>query len=26
VLKPGNSVQWYDTAIRWMNRWTSPAP
>ncbi len=24
VLKPANSVQWYDTAIAWMNRWTRP--
>ncbi len=22
VLKPANSVQWYDTVIDWMNRWT----
>jgi dipeptidyl aminopeptidase/acylaminoacyl peptidase len=22
VLKPNNSIQWYDTAIAWMNRWT----
>jgi dipeptidyl aminopeptidase/acylaminoacyl peptidase len=22
VLKPNNSVQWYDTAIGWMNKWT----
>ena len=22
VLKPANSVQWYDTAIGWLNRWT----
>jgi dipeptidyl aminopeptidase/acylaminoacyl peptidase len=22
VLKPANSIQWYDTAIAWMNRWT----
>ncbi len=24
VLKPANSVQWYDTTIAWMNRWTRP--
>ncbi len=23
VLKPANSIQWYDTAIAWMNRWTA---
>jgi dipeptidyl aminopeptidase/acylaminoacyl peptidase len=23
VLKPANSVQWYDTTIAWMNRWTT---
>ena len=22
VLKPEDSVQWYDTVIGWMNRWT----
>ena len=22
VLKPANSVQWYDTVIGWLNRWT----
>ena len=22
VLKPANSIQWYDTVIAWMNRWT----
>jgi len=22
VLKPQNSIQWYDTVIAWMNRWT----
>jgi dipeptidyl aminopeptidase/acylaminoacyl peptidase len=22
VLKPANSIEWYDTAIGWMNRWT----
>ena len=26
VLKPANVVQWYDTTIGWMNRWTRPAP
>ncbi len=24
VLKPANSIQWYDTVIAWMNRWTGP--
>jgi dipeptidyl aminopeptidase/acylaminoacyl peptidase len=24
VLKPANSIQWYDTTIAWMNRWTRP--
>jgi dipeptidyl aminopeptidase/acylaminoacyl peptidase len=24
VLEPANSIQWYDTAIAWMNRWTRP--
>jgi dipeptidyl aminopeptidase/acylaminoacyl peptidase len=24
VLKPANSVQWYDTTIKWMDRWTRP--
>jgi dipeptidyl aminopeptidase/acylaminoacyl peptidase len=24
VLKPANSVQWYDTVIKWMDRWTRP--
>jgi len=23
VLKPQNSVQWYDTVIGWLNKWTS---
>jgi dipeptidyl aminopeptidase/acylaminoacyl peptidase len=23
VLKPANSIQWYDTTIAWMNRWTA---
>jgi Prolyl oligopeptidase family len=22
VLKPANSIQWYDTTIEWLNRWT----
>jgi len=22
VLKPANSIQWYDTVIGWLNRWT----
>ena len=22
VLKPANSIQWYDTSLAWMNRWT----
>jgi dipeptidyl aminopeptidase/acylaminoacyl peptidase len=24
VMKPNNVVQWYDTVIAWMNRWTRP--
>jgi dipeptidyl aminopeptidase/acylaminoacyl peptidase len=24
VLKPADRVQWYDTVIAWMNRWTAP--
>jgi dipeptidyl aminopeptidase/acylaminoacyl peptidase len=24
VLKPADRVQWYDTVIAWMNRWTRP--
>lgn len=24
VLEPANSIQWYDTVIGWMNRWTRP--
>jgi dipeptidyl aminopeptidase/acylaminoacyl peptidase len=24
VLKPNNVVQWYDTVIDWLNRWTRP--
>jgi dipeptidyl aminopeptidase/acylaminoacyl peptidase len=23
VLKPANSVQWYDTVLQWLNRWTT---
>ena len=23
VLKPANSIEWYDTTIAWMNRWTA---
>ena len=23
VLKPANSIEWYDTTLAWMNRWTS---
>jgi dipeptidyl aminopeptidase/acylaminoacyl peptidase len=26
VLKPADSVQWYDTVLAWLNRWTTPAP
>ena len=25
VLKPQNSVQWYDVVQKWMDRWTAPA-
>jgi dipeptidyl aminopeptidase/acylaminoacyl peptidase len=25
VLKPSNSVQWYDTVLAWLGRWTKPA-
>ncbi len=25
VLKPANSIQWYDTVIAWLQRWTAPA-
>jgi dipeptidyl aminopeptidase/acylaminoacyl peptidase len=25
VLKPADSVQWYDTVLAWLNRWTAPA-
>ena len=24
VLKPANRIEWYDTVIAWMNRWTKP--
>jgi dipeptidyl aminopeptidase/acylaminoacyl peptidase len=24
VLKPANSIEWYDTTIAWLNRWTHP--
>jgi dipeptidyl aminopeptidase/acylaminoacyl peptidase len=24
VLKPADSVQWYDTVLKWLNRWTRP--
>jgi dipeptidyl aminopeptidase/acylaminoacyl peptidase len=24
VLKPANSIQWYETTLAWMNRWTRP--
>jgi dipeptidyl aminopeptidase/acylaminoacyl peptidase len=24
VLKPADSIQWYDTVLAWMNRWTRP--
>ncbi len=26
VLKPSNSIQWYDTTLAWMNRWTRREP
>jgi dipeptidyl aminopeptidase/acylaminoacyl peptidase len=26
VLKPADSVQWYDTVLAWLNRWTAAAP
>jgi dipeptidyl aminopeptidase/acylaminoacyl peptidase len=26
VLKPADSVQWYDTVLAWLNHWTAPAP
>ena len=25
VLKPADSVQWYDTVLDWLNRWLAPA-
>jgi dipeptidyl aminopeptidase/acylaminoacyl peptidase len=25
VLKPADSIQWYDTVLAWLNRWTTPA-
>jgi dipeptidyl aminopeptidase/acylaminoacyl peptidase len=25
VLKPADSIQWYDTVLDWMNRWIRPA-
>jgi dipeptidyl aminopeptidase/acylaminoacyl peptidase len=24
VLKPADSIQWYDTVLKWLNRWTRP--
>jgi dipeptidyl aminopeptidase/acylaminoacyl peptidase len=24
VLKPADSIQWYDTVLAWLNRWTQP--
>ena len=24
VLKPANSIQWHETVLRWIGRWTSP--
>jgi dipeptidyl aminopeptidase/acylaminoacyl peptidase len=26
VLKPADSVQWYDTVLAWLGRWTAPSP
>jgi dipeptidyl aminopeptidase/acylaminoacyl peptidase len=26
VLKPQNSIQWHETVLAWLNRWTAPAP
>jgi len=26
VLKPADSIQWYDTVLAWLNRWDRPAP
>jgi dipeptidyl aminopeptidase/acylaminoacyl peptidase len=25
VLKPQNSIQWHETVLAWLNRWTAPA-
>ena len=24
VLKPADSIEWYDTVLAWLNRWTRP--
>jgi dipeptidyl aminopeptidase/acylaminoacyl peptidase len=24
VLKPADSIQWYDTVLAWLNRWARP--
>jgi dipeptidyl aminopeptidase/acylaminoacyl peptidase len=24
VLKPADSIQWYDTVLGWLNRWLNP--
>jgi dipeptidyl aminopeptidase/acylaminoacyl peptidase len=24
ILKPQNSIEWYDTVLAWLNRWTKP--
>jgi dipeptidyl aminopeptidase/acylaminoacyl peptidase len=26
VLKPADSIQWYDTVLAWISRWTRPPP
>ncbi len=26
VLKPQNSIQWHETVLAWLNRWTAPVP
>ncbi len=26
VLKPQNSIQWHETVLAWLNRWTAAAP
>jgi dipeptidyl aminopeptidase/acylaminoacyl peptidase len=26
VLKPADSIQWYDTTLAWLGRWTRPTP